>query len=257
MPSRWFARSEIEPGTIIQLKRHQWVILQTLNEHEFQTLPEDLRGSPESSVTCTLLRCERVGPDHPVQGYMRIYKQIPIAGTEAEPVSTRAQQAGSCCPLELEALRVLTRKQKQLPITPRLLDTKEDKQDDTGFVPGGFITWLVWEVVPGIRLGNPCGAAAFWALDISERDAIREAFREGIMKLYRWGYYPLHGNGRNLVWDAETSTLYFVGFFLAGKFNTRPVWSPGKWAAWGLARAPDNCHYYLPTWDRSTEGWEW
>ena len=72
-------------------------------------------------------------------------------------------------------------KQKQLRITPRLLDTKKDKQDDTGFVPGGLITWLVWEVVPGIRLSDPCGAAAFWALDISERDAIREAFKESIM----------------------------------------------------------------------------
>ncbi|OOF98733.1 hypothetical protein ASPCADRAFT_2166 [Aspergillus carbonarius ITEM 5010] len=168
MPSRWFARSETEPGTTIPLQQYQWVILQTCNEHEFQTPSEDLRDSPEPSMTCTLLLCKRAGPDHPIQAYMRIYKQIPIAGTEAEPAN---------------------------------------KQDDTGFVPGGLITWLVWEVVPGIRLSDPCGAAAFWALDISERDAIREAFKESIMKLYRWGYYPLHGNGRNLVWDADTSTL--------------------------------------------------
>ncbi|PWY83837.1 hypothetical protein BO94DRAFT_576250 [Aspergillus sclerotioniger CBS 115572] len=267
MYSRWFARSEIEPGTIIQLKRHQWVILQTINEHESQTSPEDLVYNPGPSSTCTLLRCQRVGPYCPVQGYMRIYKQIPIAGTEVEPARTRAQQAGFCCPRELEALRVLTKKQKTSPITPRLLDTKEDKQDDTGVVPGGFVTWIVWEVVPGVRLGDPCGAPEFWAMDSSERNAMREKFKEGIMKLYRWGYYPLHGNGRNLVWHADTSTLsltdlnhnymYFVGFLLAGRFKGNPVWSPGIWAAWDLARPPEGCHYYLPRWDKSTEGWEW
>lgn len=43
--------------------------------------------------------------------------------------------------------------------------------------------WLVWEMVPGLRLGDPTdpfGAAPFWALDFHEREKIRVAFLRGI-----------------------------------------------------------------------------
>ncbi|RAK98778.1 uncharacterized protein BO80DRAFT_436684 [Aspergillus ibericus CBS 121593] len=126
--------------------------------------------------------------------------------TEAEPAHTRAQQARSFCPRELEALRVLNRKQKQSRITPRLLDTKEEQQDHAGFVPGGFI---VWETIPvGILPSS-----------------------------WRWSKPRLE--------------------FRHIDSTTRAVWSPGKWAAWELAKPPKTCKYWWRPRDGSTEGWEW
>lgn len=154
---------------------------------------------------------------------MRYYKQIPIEGTEAEPPTTRAEQAKFFCPIELKHLRTLT--QKGSTITPRVLDSKEDKQDNTGFVPGGFVTWVVWEVVPGLQLGNDVGSAPFWGLGRDERDAVRQAFQESIWfvalmpfplahtntycnsKLEIWGHLPYPEHAKNLVWDSTTGSL--------------------------------------------------
>ncbi|PYH91863.1 hypothetical protein BO71DRAFT_411454 [Aspergillus ellipticus CBS 707.79] len=250
MPSRWFARGEVGPDTIVELNK-KWIILETINEQVFQTHEQSPPNS--TSFACTRLLCTEA--ETGMQAHMRIYKQIPIEGTEAEPAAIRAQQASSCYPRELKALHTLT--QKRSVITPRLLDSKNDRQESTGLVPGGFVLWVVWELLPGIRLGNHLGGSKFWDMERTQRDTIREAFKEGIMKLYLWGYYPHFGRCRSLVWNAQTSNLYFVGFFMANSVSRPETWSPAIWAEWGLARPPKSCHFWWPTWDGSTEGWEW
>ncbi|GKZ34461.1 hypothetical protein AbraIFM66950_004736 [Aspergillus brasiliensis] len=250
MPSRWFAQHEVAPGTVIRLKKAEWVICEIASEHCFQIGQDDLRDRHDPSMDCIRLICETAGPDGPVQGHMRVYKQIPIEGTEAEPPTIRGKQAESFCPIELEYLRTLTRKRST--ITPRLLDSKEEKQDETGFVPGGFVIWVVWEVVPGLQLGDDLGCAPFWGLSRDERDAVREAFKEGLCKLERWGHLPYPAYGKNLVWDSTTGTLYFVGFMITCKGDPRAVWSPARWAGWGLAKAPQTSQ----NWDVVTKGWE-
>jgi hypothetical protein len=107
---------------------------------------------------------------------MRIYMQIPYVNTELNDSAIRAQQASVFTPEELLAYKTLTRRRST--ITPQLLGYKKGKQDSSGPVPGGFITWFSWEIVPGLRLGDDFGAAAFWGLDSSEREQIRSIFRE-------------------------------------------------------------------------------
>lgn len=58
-------------------------------------------------------------------------------------------------------------------ITPKLLGYKISTQDRSGLVPGGFIIWLVWEIVPGLRLGDGDGAGPFWGLESHERQQVR------------------------------------------------------------------------------------
>lgn len=216
MPSRWFAQGEIAPGTTIQLRKAKWMIHEIASEHCFQLNEDDLRDRHDPSFACTRLICEARGPNGPVQGHMRYYKQIPIEGTEAEPPFIRAKQAESFSPPELVYLRTLT--QKGSTITPRLLDSKEDKQDNTGFVPGGFVISVVWAVVPGLQLGNDFGSAPFWGLSRDERDAVRQAFKDTIKfvnikyiscllvlmmywnsKLDNWGHLPYPEQAKNLV----------------------------------------------------------
>lgn len=104
---------------------------------------------------------------------MRIYLQVPIRGTEMDDAQTRASQAMQRTPQELTAYQDLTQKSSN---TPKLLGYKTTVQDNSGLIPGGFAVWLVWEMVPGLRLGNKNGPNAFWTLGDSEREEIRVSF---------------------------------------------------------------------------------
>lgn len=84
----------------------------------------------------------------------------------------------SWTPEELASLLDLTEKGSN--ITPKLLGYKIGTQDRSGLVPGGFIIWLVWEIVPGLRLGDSNGADSFWGLKSFEREQVRSAFIEAL-----------------------------------------------------------------------------
>lgn len=106
--------------------------------------------------------------------FMRIYKQIPIAGTEFEKASIRAAQAVvSHEPKELTAFKRL--QQNGCDVIPPLLGYQSDQQDGDDTVPGGFTTYVVWEKVPGESLKWE----EFWgSSSFSERQEIRLKFHE-------------------------------------------------------------------------------
>lgn len=54
-----------------------------------------------------------------------------------------------------------------------LLTKMESKVKIVSF-RGGFITYVVWDKVPG----EPLNAEEFWGLDLESRQAIRDKFRE-------------------------------------------------------------------------------
>lgn len=109
---------------------------------------------------------------------MRIYLQVPHRTTEIDDADTRSRQATTYTPPELTALLDLT--QKGSSNTPKLIGYKTGSQDRSGLVPGGFIIWLVWEIVPGLRLGDRYGADPFWGLESYEREQVRAAFMEAL-----------------------------------------------------------------------------
>ncbi|CAG8380684.1 unnamed protein product [Penicillium salamii] len=111
---------------------------------------------------------------------MRVYLQLPYTNTELEDSATRAQQATTCDPAELSAYKTLSRNQWTSQFTPSLLAYQVSKQSDSGLIPGGFIICIVWEVVPGLRLGDSFGSEPFWASvqDITERNRIRARFED-------------------------------------------------------------------------------
>lgn len=44
--------------------------------------------------------------------------------------------------------------EKTIVVIPELLGHKAGKQDSSMPVPGGFMTWLAWEMVPELQLGD-------------------------------------------------------------------------------------------------------
>ncbi|GAQ42893.1 similar to An08g09690 [Aspergillus niger] len=148
MLSHWFSESEISPGAVIEMEK-SWTVVRACEEHISQySKDQGSPGHPPASDVTFRLICEQT--DGNIKSHIRIYKQIPAAGTEAEPAAVRAKQAKPCEPDELIALRALTNKRSRF--TPRLLDSKNTTQDDSGFVPGGFLVYVAWEVVAGEQL---------------------------------------------------------------------------------------------------------
>lgn len=173
MPS-WFKKG-INPGTILTIDQpvpSQWEIVKKLNEYDLQLSEEHHRLGLRLSLATTKLLC-RDPKDHTKQAFMRISLQVPYRGTEMDDTDTRAKQATTLTPQELIAYQELTEKSMS---TPKLLGYRTTTQDSSGVVPGGFVVWLVWEMVPGLRLGSKDGSDVFWDLAYAEREEIRVSF---------------------------------------------------------------------------------
>lgn len=176
--STWFQKGidpGIDPGTIITLDQPEtskWKVVKKLNEYDHQLDEDRRRLGFHLSFACTKLLC--CDPeDNTKLAFMRIYLQVPFRGTEMDNARTRANQAMKRTPQELIAYQDLTQKSSN---TPKLLGHKTTVQGKSGLVPGGFAVWLVWEMVPGLHLGNKNGPDAFWTLGDSEREEIRVSF---------------------------------------------------------------------------------
>lgn len=104
---------------------------------------------------------------------MRIYYQIPIAGTEYANPATRTQQSGGPPEIcgEREAFKLLM--SQGCTAVPRFLGYDEKMQKGDDLVPGGYIKYVVWKKFPGESLTEEF----FWSLDRPTRDDIRAKFR--------------------------------------------------------------------------------
>ncbi|KAL1979810.1 hypothetical protein VTN96DRAFT_5096 [Rasamsonia emersonii] len=156
-----------------------WTLVTKVNEKHRQLDESDYETYKTPSSASALFVCQNV--DNPSEeALMRIYMQLPYKGSEMDRPEERAEQASetldSIAQSEFDALQRLT--EKRCESTPTLLGYKKDKQDEDGFVPGGYIFYLLMIRLPGIRLGHNIEMdALFWTLPDTTRDDIREAFK--------------------------------------------------------------------------------
>ncbi|KAJ5176616.1 uncharacterized protein N7482_002493 [Penicillium canariense] len=256
MPT-WF-RKGIERGTIITLDqpgRSRWQILEKLNENDFQLWEAEYNRGERFSLGVTKLRCRDLR-DHK-EAFMRIYLQVPYRGTEMDDADTRAKQATTLQPRELLAYEDLT--WHDLGFTPKLLGSKTSTQDKWGPVPGGYAVYLVWEKVPGVRLGTKDGSNVFWALDHAEREEIRLQFVKNFHALEAIGYQNDTPALSSLVWDKDSKTLYFIGFRHRNKAAGPPrgIVPDEKWIAYYELAKPNSDAWLKEGWNQDTTEWKW
>lgn len=252
----FFSKRLVSPGTEISFDSptpSKWTIVKKLSEAYHQLTERDVKNGQGPSYSQAKLLCRNIA-DPAEQAFMRIYMQIPYQGTEAEPPEDRAQQASSRTHEELTALKTFTDKNSK--ITPTLLAYKEDKQDDRGIVPGGYITYLVWNILPGLRLGDNLGAAAFWHLPPTERDDIRAFFEKEYKQLGLLGFYPEFPGAKNLLWNSSAQMIYFIGFRDCFQADKSDAWNDAVLARWGLAIPPKSCRWWRSGWDGNTDNWQ-
>lgn len=165
----WFP-SGLDEGDTVTLnkpKTSKWIIDKKVNTHSYQR--EDRSVDSYASV---LFTCHNATDGK--EAFMRIYTQVPHAGFENADKATRAREATEFTPPELKAYKFLSIKHSQN--TPALLAYKMGIQDSSGPVPRGHITWIVWEKVPGKRLGDFKSAFLYWDMDRDQRKRVREVF---------------------------------------------------------------------------------
>ncbi|KAJ5426897.1 hypothetical protein N7465_001967 [Penicillium sp. CMV-2018d] len=180
------------------------------------------------------------------QGFMRIYCQIPIDGTVSRPPEVRARQAVSQhTHAEIRVLKNLD--DQNCAAVPRLLGLRTGLQDVGDYVPGGYISYVAWERVPGDLIKS----RSFWESGFAYREQVRSAFSTAYEELRRCGWRPALIHVGKLIYNDVTKVMYISGFRDPVTIKPEPL-SDVTYACWGLAKPSDRLDWYLDSSD-----WKW
>lgn len=162
-----------------------WQIVRKISEDYRQLAEWNFHQNRVPAAAEGLFLCAKEGdPDQ--QAHMRVYMQIPYQGTEYEGREEMERQAidepGETLFTEVEAF--IAQEERHARFTPPLLAYKQEKQDESGIIPGGFICYLIWKPADGLRLGTDSVKEPYWTLSPPERAEIREAFRVAYEYVY-------------------------------------------------------------------------
>ncbi|KAI2793865.1 hypothetical protein POX_a00452 [Penicillium oxalicum] len=162
--------TEVKPE--LQLPTKTWVTSERIEELSLVVTQQAIDLGYKPGFAAAKFFC--YSKDNPSQetAFMRVYRQIPLSGTEWTPSCTRAAQALPQAKIR-ELIAYKTLQSQACPVVPQLLGYQEELQGDDGLVPGGSSITIVWQKVPGFSLSREY----FWNLDFDHREAIREEFR--------------------------------------------------------------------------------
>lgn len=126
-------------------------------------------SGPRLSFSVALFLCRNTS--HPEQeAFVKVYKQVPHSGTEFDSHAVRKAQAGKRMHPDIVAYKLFM--QKKARYLPICLGEKLEFQDDYDVVPQGYIRYVVYSKLPGIRLDK----TLYRSLDDAQCEAIRNAF---------------------------------------------------------------------------------
>ncbi|KAJ6151458.1 hypothetical protein N7470_007055 [Penicillium chermesinum] len=231
-----------------QLPSRTWTIIKKLGELASFINQQDVNGGLKPGTAAAKFLCHLKG--HPQKlAFMRIYRQIPIDGTEFAPSKIRASQAvPQRQTSELEAFKRL----QKCPVVPRLLGYQEGTQGENEIVPGGSEVLIVWEKVPG----EPLSEEYFWSLKGQDREknprripsvhilnptlTYFKTLTTEKRKFLAYGVMPCLADSTKLIYDASTGTIHISGFRLALPFDTIEQFREEDYVLFGLANRSDD-----------------
>ena len=153
----------------------KWTILEKLGESSNRLTKEDIAAGFGLSDTVGKFLCRPSSEkDDGRRAFLRVYQQVPIAGTETKKASIRASQAVTTPPDYPELIAFRTSTKLYCDVVPRLLGYQHRQQDHDEGVPGEYITYILWKKVAGESLN----LTEFWRLPFADRKAIRDKFRQ-------------------------------------------------------------------------------
>ncbi|KAE8317241.1 hypothetical protein BDV41DRAFT_561485 [Aspergillus transmontanensis] len=229
----------------------KWILTEILSEKNSQVRGDDFFNNGSIGGAYGTFLCYNV-TDITQRGVMKILMQVPWEGSQYAPAEHRSSQASASYELDwnitsqLNALITLT--SNNCLSTPRILDLKYGWQETADPVPGGYIIFVLMSYLPGVQLTK-----AFWGLEDSVREQIRQAFKLAWLDCVGSGITPAHPNIEHVFWDAAANKAYVV--FPINNENevwtclmrnasepARPedVWQDVEWSLWGMAKAQES-----------------
>ncbi|KAJ5138594.1 uncharacterized protein N7515_003442 [Penicillium bovifimosum] len=187
-----------------------WVILEKVSEHPVSIPAEDCALGMGPPYTAGKYLCRLAGAGNEKElAFIRIYKQIPSAGTALDNSSVRKAQASEePGHTELKALKHLT--EGKYTATPELLGYRFGKQDAYDLVHGGYIVYLLWKKVEGDSLD----LEEFWRLPYNRRQSIRDKFKTTYMEVLGFGYRPRMELSSKIILNKSTDDVYVLHYSL-------------------------------------------
>ncbi|KAJ5608531.1 hypothetical protein N7537_005150 [Penicillium hordei] len=110
-------------------------------------------------------------------------------------------------------------------------------------VPGGFITFVVWENAPR----EPLDYQEFWNMN----DYMQTKFNAYIRKFLRCGIKPRIHSISKLIFGTLTEELHISGFSQAAFVEPTEECPDANFALFGLIKPPEKDEWWL-----DTKGWE-
>ncbi|KAJ5951317.1 uncharacterized protein N7479_009730 [Penicillium vulpinum] len=201
--------------------RRNWVVIEKLSEYPRPVTPKDFDDGMGPAYTAGKYLCRLADPrGHNKLSFMRIYKQIPLAGTELDNSSIRKAQASKPRDhVELHALKHFTK--ERCTATPKLPGYQIDKQDENDLVPGGYIIHLVWENARGYY---PLDIEEFWSFPYSQRERIRKKFKMAYTEVLRLGYELSRTTASKIILNKTTDDVKVSGFRRADRIPPDTQW---------------------------------
>ncbi|KAJ5196813.1 hypothetical protein N7449_007292 [Penicillium cf. viridicatum] len=217
-----------------------WVIVEKLGEDPCRLDQKDVSDSIGISYTLAKFLCYPAGPGNETKlAFMRIYQQVPIAGTEFKP-SLRASQAveepenGELAVLKFFLIH-------ECEVVPKLLGYQKSKQkeDDMEKVPGDSLDHL-----------------EFWLRPFNEREAIRDKFRRVFTRFLKFGFMLHMATSSKIIYDEVSDQMHISGFKFAYRPDQPQGWQDRFFYRFGLALHDRNPGGLMPGIERNKADWK-
>ncbi|PYI02598.1 hypothetical protein BO78DRAFT_351264 [Aspergillus sclerotiicarbonarius CBS 121057] len=228
-------------------KGSTWKLDKKIQEHEDiygQTDHEE--GGIISEARAAFIG-SKVSGEGPSTAVIKIHMQIPWWGSAGKKPSIRAKQAISDTPsrgeMEVEALSTLTT--AGCSSAPSLIDWMQREQTQDQWVPGGYIHFVVMEMVPGVDVSS------VWnRMERDERDELRAAFKKSWLECTACGVISRDSGLQNLLWDRARKKCYLIDWEMYRPARQRDrAWSDRNYIRWNLARKGESGDYNdMSTW---------
>ncbi|KAI9931990.1 hypothetical protein ASPWEDRAFT_68470, partial [Aspergillus wentii DTO 134E9] len=222
-----------------------WILTEKLSEQNDQLDEFEFREFEDVSAAYGVFRCKNASNPRDT-ATMKIFMQVPYAGSEFTSRQKRADQASDRLTYQAEketdALRQLTERNCQH--APRVLGYQQDKQDEEGLVPNGFIVYLVMALVPGVQLER----SLYRQMPLSERQKICRAFKVAWLDCVMDGGIFTYRHGIcSVSWDSTEEKIYITNFESCRQRAPTDRWQDIIFLQWGLMQPPRGYVWYEET----------
>lgn len=111
--------------------------------------------------------------------------------------------------------------------TPSLLAWKHNIQGKKGVIPGGYIDYMLMDMLPGVK-------PVFCDTGLSEKREVQDAFKKAWFECVSHGRDNRSRRSRNLLWDRKEQKCYIVDWEHWIETTDDTVWKNGMFYRWSL-----------------------